>query len=65
MEVQQKRIDDELKAYRAADTADRKKSLRSAKEVVELHLSPECMLYSGKRHEATCLQLKRFCLVYF
>lgn len=28
VEVQQKRIDDELKAYRAADTADRKKSLR-------------------------------------
>lgn len=28
IEVQQKRIDDELKSYRAADTADRKKSFR-------------------------------------
>ena len=28
LEVQQKRIDDELKAYRSADTADRKKSFR-------------------------------------
>ncbi|XP_015780913.1 PREDICTED: intraflagellar transport protein 81 homolog [Acropora digitifera] len=52
IEVQQKRIDDELKSYRAADTADRKKSFRLAKQVVELHLYPECMLYCGKRHEA-------------
>lgn len=28
LEVQQKRIDDELKAYRSADTTDRKKSFR-------------------------------------
>ncbi|XP_015780699.1 PREDICTED: intraflagellar transport protein 81 homolog [Acropora digitifera] len=65
IEVQQKRIDDELKSYRAADTADRKKSFRLAKQVVELHLSPECMLYFGKRHKADLtklLECKRRCM---
>ena len=50
--MQQKRIDDELKAYRAAETADRKKSFRLAKAMAELHLCPECSLYFGKRHGA-------------